>query len=515
MSGLKRWVQLSFITVKYAVFFLLRFLRLYPDSYPKLMRLYFQEAGGVLVKIGQILALRYEILPPQYCWELSELFDNVSPLNYYEVKKIIIEELGSDPSEIFSVLEEQPVASASFAQVHKGVLNNGRIVAVKIQRPGLHLKVRHDFKFLRILSFLIKPFFQLRALPIGEIFKELEQTTILELDYRLEKDNAEIIRNNVLKSNSEKIVVPKTYTELTTNRVMVQDFIEGTKLNDILRLKQGQTFAQADNSFFDLKQISLDIVTEMAREYFVDGIYHSDPHPGNIIITHSGKIALVDFGIVGHVKPYSRALFWDFIRPVAVNQDSSKAAKAFLRLGLKQIEEKIRFLAQDRKEPVDVYFDMVEELSSTYEKSLGTIINNWSQSIIDPAESVYNRSTAVAFLKAMRIAEQYNVRFQRDLILFIRALVIADMMAMQLSPGFRIDQALKNFADQNEEKVSELEESIKEFIPETDKFRDPWNEDVRNETKEFIYEWYQDLVDSRPMLKNKLKFSISRMKSLL
>lgn len=514
MKVIARWARLIYLSIKFSIIFILRLVWLFPASYPKIMRQFFEQAGGALIKIGQILALRYELLPPQYCWELSELFDNVPPLTQSQVYETIYQELGKQPNEIFALFGEQPIASASFAQVHKAVLLDGRVVAVKIQRPGLEIAVKTDFRFLRFISAILSIFLHFKAIRIKEILEELEQTTQKELDFRMEKDNAEVIRQNI--ENNERFIVPKTYTEFTTNKVLIQDFVEGINLNDILRVQQRRSNKILPKLDVNLDTVALDIAAEIARQYIVCGIYHSDPHPGNIILTKDDKIAFVDFGIVGHSKPYDRALFWDFVHPVAVELNPVEAANALLRLGLRPIEDRVRFLAQDKDEAVKIFFEIVQELASTSEKSFGTIVTDWSHSIGNPAESLYNRSTAVALLKAMKLAEKYNVHFQKDLILFIRTLVIADMMAMQISPTFKISRALQQFASAHQEQLADLKKLVQTTPTiSNEQLTDPWDQDTRDLTKEYIIDWFQDLIDNRPSLYKKIRPLVQRLEQSL
>jgi predicted unusual protein kinase regulating ubiquinone biosynthesis (AarF/ABC1/UbiB family) len=476
--------------------------------------MYLEEAGGALIKMGQILALRYEILPPEYCWELSELFDNVPPMGYAEVQEIISKEFGKSPHEMFTIFEDAPIASASFAQVHRAILPNGKEVAVKVQRPNLEYKVKKDFRFLRTISPFLNLMFRMKTLSVRDILFELEESTLRELDFRLEKDNAEIIRKNLPKTN--RFVVPECYSEFTTAKILTQDFIHGTKLTDIMRAKNSNvTNEQFRDIDFDLDRIADDIISELGRQYFMVGTYHSDPHPGNIIITNDGKIALVDFGIVGHVTKFSRSLFWNFIRHIVLDVDAEKAAAAFIRLGSRPIEERVRFLSQDKIQVPDQFLQIISELSTSFEHPLKSVMDNWDDATGDPSTPIYDRSTAVAFIKGMKLAEQYCVHFQRDLIMFIRTLVIGDMMAMQIAPTFKMKHALVKFAREYPEVVNEMQERLSHYEIENEKLSDPWNEDARYNAKAYISEWFEDLIDNRPSLYKKIKPSVLRFRQML
>ncbi len=515
MNFLKRWLFLSYLSIKYFLLVISRAIFISPIPYHKITRMYLEEAGGAFIKIGQILALRYEILPPEYCLELSELFDNVPSMDWDTVKSIIATEYGNNQNDIFTLIEESPIASASFAQVHKAILASGKEVAVKIQRPGLMAKIKEDFRFLRFLSFFVSPILHLQAFKLREILDEMEKTTVKELNFRLEKDNAEIIRKSI--DRPERFLVPETYSDITTEKVLVQDFVNGLKLTDVIRSRNtmvsSERFAAID---FDLDKIASDITAELARQYFQVGTYHSDPHPGNILITKDNKIAFVDFGIVGTVSKYSRALFWNFVKHIAIELDPEKAAVTFLRLGLRSIEDRIRFLSQENNRAIETYLEILKKMAEVYEKPLGQIVGTWSNSIGHQSESLYNRSTAVSFIKAMRIAESYNVHFHTDLIHFIRTLVIDDMMAMQISPTFRMDLALQGFAKEHSEMITDLEKYLLESPQiENQKLADPYDEFEREKAKEFLTEWFQDLVEDRGTLYNKIKQPAEKLMQLI
>jgi predicted unusual protein kinase regulating ubiquinone biosynthesis (AarF/ABC1/UbiB family) len=515
MNSFKRWIFLSWLSFKYVLLIIGNYIGFGSSSTEKLIRKYMEEAGGAFVKLGQILALRYEFLPPSFCLELAELFDNVAPMDYYTVWHIVQNELKQSPAEMFIVFEEQPVASASFGQVHRAILKDGKEVAVKVQRPNLLEKIKFDFKFLRFMAVFATPVFNIKALRLDEIIADLEETSYRELDYRIEKDSAEKVRKNV---KSDKFYIPKTYTEYTTKRVLIQDFVKGIKVNDIVRARTSKLASEAIKlANYNLDDVAESILEELARQYYEDGFYHGDPHPGNIILTSDGKIALVDFGIMGSVKKYSRSLFWNFIKHVSkVGAEPLEASKAFLRLGLRPIEDRIRFLANGNERPINLYFKIIDELAIAYEKILLDIMEGWSSSLGKPGESLYERSTAVNFIKAMRLAEDYDVHFQKDLVPFIRTLVIGDMMAMQISPTFKMTEALHNFEKSCPEVVKDMEKYLEEHHEVDDeKLSDPWNESIRDDAKEFLIEWLANLTENRATLYQKIKPQVELLKKEL
>ena len=203
-------------------------INLYSKPKQKLLRNFFEEAGGSFVKFGQLLALRVDFIPNEYSLELLDLFDNMKPFSFAHVKEIFLQELGASPEKVFKDFQKQPFASASFGQVHGAKLENDEIVVVKIMRPGIEEDVKIDFLFIGFLAFLADIFFKIEAMPWKEFAKEFKEWTKNELDYYIEAENAEKLYKN-LKDNKQ-IVIPKTYRHLSTKRILVQEYIEGIQI---------------------------------------------------------------------------------------------------------------------------------------------------------------------------------------------------------------------------------------------------------------------------------------------
>src|SRR3989338_11467154 len=206
-----RFFYILALLIKYFFIYILLKLGYYKKSKPKILRNFFEDAGGSFIKFGQLLAVRVDVLPKEYALEMIGLFDNVGPFPYDEVERIFIQELGATPQKIFKDFQKVPFASASFGQVHGAKLQNDHIVAVKILRPGIEEKVLADFILIDILAFFADLFFKIDALPWREFAKEFKRWTKQELDYQLEAENMQRMYKNVLVNKS--IVIPKVRSE--------------------------------------------------------------------------------------------------------------------------------------------------------------------------------------------------------------------------------------------------------------------------------------------------------------
>ena len=261
---------------------------------PVRLRRTMEELGGGFIKLGQLLAMRPDLLPKEYCDEFSKLLDKVKPFQGSTAKKIIEKELGKKISEIFKEFEEKPVAAASVGQVHKAKLKSGAVVAVKVQRPNVKQVFETDISILKFLAKQAeKRLTAIKPYRPQQIVKEFEEYTRKELRYKAEGKNLEYFHQ---KEKKYGVVIPKVHWDYTTNKVLVMDFIEGVnvieKLNDISKKEK--------------KKIAMGIIDSVARQMLYYHSFHGDPHLGNIFLMNDGKVAFLDFGIIGKISPNMR-----------------------------------------------------------------------------------------------------------------------------------------------------------------------------------------------------------------
>ncbi len=254
------------------------------------VRRVFEELGPTFIKMGQVLSTRPDLLPRAYIEELAHLQDDVASIPVAAVRATIAEALGRPTDELFERFEDEPLATASIAQTHRAWLKDGRCVAVKVQRPGIGETMRSDLDLLRGLAHLIDATIDEARIydPIG-IVREFEAVLIDELNFSLELAHMQAFHANFLES--DRLIVPAPYPSLCARTVLTMEFIDGVKLSGLA--EEGH----------DKRGIAEDIVGGWYKMVFIDGLFHADPHPGNLLIVEGDRLALLDYGLVGRVSP--------------------------------------------------------------------------------------------------------------------------------------------------------------------------------------------------------------------
>ncbi|MEI2358006.1 ABC1 kinase family protein [Mesobacillus zeae] len=256
---------------------------------------YFTEAaigmGGLIIKLGQHVSARVDILPKEFIDELSKLQDSVDSVEFSEIKKKVEGELRLSISEIFAEFSPTPIAAASLGQVHRATLLTGEEVAVKVMRPGVEDIVSIDLKSLQIAIHLLKRRTKIaNFMDLDAVYDEFHETIIEELDFQKEGQNAEDFQMRLIYRDD--LVIPHINWSLTTSKVLTMEFLEGVKIND---------FAQLDAWGVDRTQLSKSLLEIFLQQILVEGFFHADPHPGNVLVQPDGTIALIDYGMVGRI----------------------------------------------------------------------------------------------------------------------------------------------------------------------------------------------------------------------
>ena len=248
-----------------------------------------EELGPCFIKLGQLLSTRPDLLPADYIAALSRLQNTVTPVPCDKIMAIIESELGAPIAEVFQSFDPAPLATASMAQVHRAVLLNGDEVAVKVQRPGVRQRIEIDIEILNeIARFATKYTSFGRRYGISQIVRELERSLSQELDFRLEADSTRIIGQQI--ADFQLLTTPRVYDDFTTRRVLTLSFIHGRQLKEVGRDELDE---------LDSRAIAKELLSAYLKQIVIDGVFHCDPHPGNILLTDDGLLALMDFGMVG------------------------------------------------------------------------------------------------------------------------------------------------------------------------------------------------------------------------
>jgi ubiquinone biosynthesis protein len=281
-----------------------------------------EAMGPTFIKLGQLLSTRSDILPAPYLEALARLQDRVEPFSFQEVEEIVSSELGVRLSKAFRDFDPDPVAAASLGQVHHALLRDGRPVAVKVQRPGIRQVILDDLDaFAEAASFADRHTKVGRKFAFQDILEEFRKTLLRELDYQREALNLVTLGRNL--RSYERLVVPQPVDDYTTSRVLTMDYIRGTKVTDLSPL----TRLEMDN-----RALAEDLCKAYLDQILVDGFFHADPHPGNILVTEDRRLALIDLGMVARVDPQTQERLLKLILAITDGR-GHEAAQIALQMG--------------------------------------------------------------------------------------------------------------------------------------------------------------------------------------
>lgn len=311
------------------------------------IRLVLQELGPAFVKLGQLASTRADLLPESVIRELVKLQDQVPPFSSETARGILEQELDIPLEEIFSRFEDTPVAAASIGQVHLGKLRSGESVAIKIQRPGISRIVQRDLDILRELTAMAeKRWDWVKQYQLPQMVEEYAQALMAELDYTVEGRNTEKIAQQYQQDN--KVKIPTIYWDQTSSRVLTMEYIEGIKLNDREELvRRGH----------DLNNIAERLVDSLLNQIFIQGFFHADPHPGNLMVLKDGRLAFIDFGMVGSLSDEMKQQLASLIIGL-MRKDTDSMIRAIEKLGMMPDDMDLRGLHVDLDKLRTKYYDI-------------------------------------------------------------------------------------------------------------------------------------------------------------
>lgn len=266
------------------------------DGKPEAFVADLEALGPTFIKIGQALSTRPDMVPAPYLAALERMQDDVTPLDCDAVRAVVTEELGVRLSKLFAEFDDAPLGSASLAQVHRAVLRDGRTVAVKVQRPGIADTIRADFDALAGIATQLDKRTDLgRRLRFADWVHEMRRSLLAELDYRVEAENLERFGQHF--AQYERLLVPQPLWDFTTTRVLTMDLVQGTKVTALSGMRRAEQ---------DMGPLAAELMRGYLDQTFVHGEIHADPHPGNLLVTDEGRLAVFDLGMVAHVPPRQR-----------------------------------------------------------------------------------------------------------------------------------------------------------------------------------------------------------------
>ena len=289
---------------------------------PEKIRQILEDLGPTFVKLGQIMSMRPDFLPQEYCDELTKLQTGAKPLEFSTVKEIIEREYGCRWNQVFQAIDENALGSASIAQVHRAVLTSGDQVVVKVQRPGIYDIMAKDIVLLKRAAALLKVVSNASdVIDFSMILDEMWAIAKQEMDFLIEASHIDEFRH--LNADAAYVECPEVNHKLTTPRILVMEYVGGIRFDDIKALE-----AQG----FDMDQLGRRLGENYVKQIVEDGYFHADPHPGNIWIRR-GKIVWLDLGMMGRLSGRDRAALRKAVFALA-NHDTLEMKTAVLSLGL-------------------------------------------------------------------------------------------------------------------------------------------------------------------------------------
>ena len=320
--------------------------RLQDLSVPERVRRMLQDLGPTYVKLGQILSSRSDLLPKGWVEELSKLQDSVPPFSFEEVEQIIADEIGSIET-TFLFLDPEPIAAASIGQVHYAILKDFSQVVVKVQRPQVEDKIQSDLEFVRDIAKIFHNTTDWgKKYGVVGIAEELIRTLMDELDYTIEATHADRLRRNMARF--KEILVPGIYWEYTTKRILTMEAIDGYKINDF------ESIASLD---IDREHISKIFIHSILHQAFINGFFHADPHPGNLMIEKKTKrLVYLDTGMMGSLLPEQRITIGEIVQAI-IRRDTEEILHLALSLGTPFSPVNENKLRRDMDHMINLYLE--------------------------------------------------------------------------------------------------------------------------------------------------------------
>lgn len=403
-EGVQRFKEIVRVFAHYGVEYLLYNSSENRKTSPKALYKAFKELGATFIKIGQVLSTRPDLLSDEYIKELEKLQDSNSYTDFYKVKNIFYDEFGDDLNKHFLYFEKKPFASASIAQVHRAKLLDGRCVVVKVQHWDIEKKMKLDLGILRRILKVAKARLDVGIIDPIKALNEIEIATLKELNFIEESNN--MIRFKELNKDVECVTSPIVIENLSSKRILTMEEIKGFKITNTDTLKKDG---------YDRDDVGKKLALSFCKQVFDDGFFHGDPHPGNLLIA-DGKIAYIDFGIMGELPNYIKK--W-------IN-------KAVISMGTNNIDGLIDFVMAVGTTNGRVKTNMLyEDFQLLLNKYLGV--------------SLSSIKISEMFSEIFYISNSHNIMLPQVFVSLVRAMIILEGVVAQLSPDLQIIEVIISF----------------------------------------------------------------------
>ena len=368
-------------------------------SLPERLRIALEELGPTFIKFGQLLSTRPDIVPRDYVKAFDSLLDQVPPFPSQQARQIIEAELKAPLSELVATFQDTPLAAASIAQVHRATLWTGEEVVFKVRRPGIQEVIQQDLDILRRLADLIERYVpDLAFLNAVGLVGEFEQAIQEEMDFLREAENASRFRANF--EGSRDLYVPKIFLPLTTEKVLVMEYLEGARIDELDKLLENG---------FNLDKIAQRGSDVLFKMILIDGFFHADPHAGNFLVLNDGQLGFVDFGVVGRIgEDLLDAMSSTFV--ALLNRDYAALTRQSINLGFVP-------------DSVDL---------EKYRQEMRTDLENAIEPLV--GRKLSQMPPMVYVERIMGLALKHHLRLPRELFLVGKCLVLFEGLFRRLSP---------------------------------------------------------------------------------
>jgi ubiquinone biosynthesis protein len=373
------------------------------------LRMSFEELGPTFVKLGQLLASRPDLVPPDFVNEFSRLHDNVQPLSFSEIQQVLKEEYGENLNQYFSHFDEKPLGSASIAQVHRAILKNGEEVVIKVQRPHILGKINDDLSVLYFIAGLIEEYLpEVRHFnPVG-IVDEYFKTIELETNFIVEANN--LRRFTINFKDHPDIRIPKVNFDLTTERVLVMEALPGIALSNSASLKQ---------EGLNNEQLIKKGIRAYLKMVFVDGLFHGDLHAGNFFILPNNQIGMIDFGVVGRLNLKTKNSIASMLLALS-KEDYERIAFDYIDLAPFSERVDIDRFAKDLRDLIAPFYGL----------------------------TLKNVNLGKLLMSSSAVAGRHGLVVPSELMLFFKSLVHIESLGQKIHPDFDFLKYALEYADE-------------------------------------------------------------------
>jgi ubiquinone biosynthesis protein len=380
---------------------------------PAVLRKILIELGPVYVKLGQLLSTRPDLLPSSYIDALSTLQSNVPAVPWSNVEPVLQRALKCPVEDVFLQVQPDAIAAGSIAQVHRATLLDGREVALKIQRPGIDIVVAQDIQLIQFLAGLVAKTELGQEYDLQTLATEFTDALRDELNFRREAGYTDELRRNLAKSrwfDATKIVIPAIDWDLTSETLLVMEWLEGTLLLNSRLTGQGYD----NNPQTERREITVRLFRAFAQQVYIDGFFHADPHPGNLFYLGEGQIALIDCGMIGRLDPNTQRILTEMLLAI-VEIDARRCARLTLELA-------------ESTKPVNI-----SDLEQDYERLL---------------RKYYNRNLAAinfsqVFYEILQVARTNKIRLPSSLGLYAKTLANLEGATRAFDPDINLFEEIK------------------------------------------------------------------------